>query len=649
MRYLVIGIALAAASRCFAAPVLNGPPPRSLTDPMSLQSPASANAAPVPLVDFFDFKTGSDASFTPDGKSIVFSSNISGRLNLWSVPASGGAPTQISKSDDRQTGSVNTPDGRVIFQSDKAGAEIYDLYAVPLAGGAPVNLTRSDDISETGPKLSRDGKLLAFNHRLKSEPADNVAVMDLASGAVRLLTHEASKDYSWQVVGFTADGRTLIADRADFNQTQGAVYAIDVATGVAKALTPSTGLIVASDIRGAGDKAAVTFEVGGARQAGLLDIASGKVTPLKADVWEQESGDFTPDGGTVVFSSNVDGRETLFGYDVATGAVRALPFPPGLNLPASPSQQGFSPDGSKMLAVHQSGNAPVDLWVADLKAGSAKPLHAFGSAALGPDRLPPSQLVHYKSADGTVISAFMWLPFNLKRDSHAPGVVYPHGGPTGQTVDRFDRTALALASRGYVVIAPNPRGSSGYGRAFQDGNLKDLGGGDLEDEVAAKRFIVASGYVDAGKVGITGGSYGGYMTLMAVGKTPTEWAAAVEQYGIIDWAHMYATEGPPLQAYQRGLLGTPDANPEIYKATSPLTFIHQERAPLLVLQGDNDMRVPRTQAEQVVATLKADGRTVDVHFYANEGHGFVKRENQIDALTRLVAWFDKYLKDTHGS
>ena len=195
-----------------------------------------------------------------------------------------------------------------------------------------------------------------------------------------------------------------------------------------------------------------------------------------------------------------------------------------------------------------------------------------------------------------------------------------------------------------MVIAPNPRGSTGYGRAFQDANIKDLGGGDLEDEVAAKRFLVATGYVDARRVGITGGSYGGYMTLMAVTKTPGEWAAGVEQYGIIDWAHMYATEAPTLQAYQRGLLGEPETNADVYRRSSPMTYIHQERAPLLVLQGDNDIRVPKSQAEQVVSSLKADGRTVDAHFYAGEGHGFVKREDQIDALTRLVDWFDRYLK-----
>ena len=223
-------------------------------------------------------------------------------------------------------------------------------------------------------------------------------------------------------------------------------------------------------------------------------------------------------------------------------------------------------------------------------------------------------------------------------------MVLPHGGPTGQTMDSFNRTALALASRGYLALAPNPRGSTGYGRAFQDANKKDLGGGDLEDEVAGAKFLSATGYVDAKRIGITGGSYGGYMTLMAVAKTPTVWAAGVEQYGIIDWAEMYRTEAPTLQAYQRGLLGEPDAEAAVYKATSPLTYIDQTTAPLLVLQGDNDIRVPRGQAEKVVAMLKAKNGVVDAKFYPNEGHGFVKRENQIDALQRTVAWFDAHLK-----
>jgi dipeptidyl aminopeptidase/acylaminoacyl peptidase len=260
--------------------------------------------------------------------------------------------------------------------------------------------------------------------------------------------------------------------------------------------------------------------------------------------------------------------------------------------------------------------------------------------------LAASQLVHYKSADGTVISAFLWLPNNASRDAALPGVVLPHGGPTGQTTDVFNRTAVALASRGYAVIAPNPRGSTGYGKAFQQMNVKDLGGGDLADEIAGVTFMVATGYVDPKRVGITGGSYGGYMTLMAIGKAPDLWAAAVEEYGIIDWRTMLQHEDPSLQAYERMLLGDPATDAKVYADDSPITFIRQEKAPLLVLQGDNDIRVPKEEAEQVVAILQGEGRTVDAHYYPNEGHGFVKQENVIDALERTVAWFDKYLKGT---
>ncbi|MGN6280259.1 alpha/beta hydrolase family protein, partial [Frateuria sp.] len=265
-------------------------------------------------------------------------------------------------------------------------------------------------------------------------------------------------------------------------------------------------------------------------------------------------------------------------------------------------------------------------------------------ASLAAARLPEAKLVHYKSFDGTVISAFVWLPFNLKRDGTAPAVVLPHGGPTGQTVDAFYRDAVALASRGYVCIAPNVRGSTGYGMAFQKSNVKDLGGGDLKDEIAAVDFLLASGYVDAKKVGISGGSYGGYMTLMAIGKTPEVWAAGVDSYGIINWLTMARHSDPFLQQYLRALLGDPQKDRAIYETASPLTYLKQARAPLLVLQGDNDIRVPREEAEQVVALLKGAGHTVDAHYYPHEGHGFARRENQIDALERTVAWFDRYLK-----
>jgi putative addiction module component (TIGR02574 family) len=166
----------------------------------------------------------------------------------------------------------------------------------------------------------------------------------------------------------------------------------------------------------------------------------------------------------------------------------------------------------------------------------------------------------------TVISAYLWLPFNLRRDGRAPAVVLPHGGPIGQTIDDFNRTAAALSTRGYVCIAPNVRGSTGYGMAFQKANVADLGGGDLQDEVFAAKFLVATGYVAARKIGIVGASYGGYMTLMALAKTPGVWAAGVDSYGIVNWSTTLQHEDAFLREYDEALLGDPSRNKQRYEA-----------------------------------------------------------------------------------
>jgi dipeptidyl aminopeptidase/acylaminoacyl peptidase len=628
-----------------ATAVLKGPPPRAITDPASIVSPANAAARPVPVADLFYTRGGLSAAWTPDGKTIVISTNLTGRYNLWKLSADGGFPLQLTQSDDRQAGIAVSPDGKtVVFQSDRGGGEIYDLYAVPLAGGAVTALTTTPDVSEIGALFSPDGKGIAYDVRPAKAPSVDIAVMDLTTGKVIQLTHEASPKHSWAAVGFIEGGRALIANRGTVDGKEGAVYRIEIATGAAQALTVDGPghFTFASAASADGRSIAVTTETAsGDRQAALLDVAAHSTRLAKPDAWEQQSGSLSPDGKTLVFSSNVDGRTDIF--TTAGGAVRRVELPGGVNIEAG-SGTSLSPDGRRLLVSHQASNAPFDYWVADLAGGKSKPVTQLGLASIDPAALPAAQIVHYKSEDGTIISALLFMPFNLKRDGHAPGIVLPHGGPTGQTVDSFNRTVVALASRGYVVIAPNPRGSTGYGRAFMEANRKDLGGGDLTDEVYGAKFMTATGYVDAKKVGITGGSYGGFMTLMAIGKTPSLWAAAVEQFGIINWFSMYETSSPILQQYQIGLIGDPVKDKAVYDAASPLTYIRQETVPLLVLQGDNDIRVPKGQSMQVVEILKGMGRTVDAHYYPGEGHGFAKRENLIDSIERMVAWFDKHLK-----
>ena len=627
-----------------ATAVLTGPPPRAITDPKSIVSPSNPAAQPVPVADLYNTRAGAGGTWTPDGKTIVFSTNLTGRFNLWKMPASGGFPLQLTQSDDRQFDVAISPDGKtVVFQSDRGGGEIYDLYSVPLAGGAVTNLTKSADVSESGAKFSPDGKTIAFERRPKTSPQIDIALMDAATGNIRPLTHEQSPSYVWDLVDFTENGGAVIANRQSIDGKEAAVYRIDVSSGKAQALTQEGAghFNRATGASADGKTIAITTETAGQKQAALLDVTARATHLVKPDAWEQSSGSISDNGRTMIFTSNVDGRTDLF---TAIGtAVKRVELPPGVNTEAG-GGRNLAPDGKRLLVSHQSSNTPLDYWIADLTNGKSAPLTRLGLASIDPATLPSAQIVHYKSEDGTVISALLFVPFNLKRDGSAPGIVLPHGGPTGQTVDTFNRSVLALASRGYVVIAPNPRGSTGYGRAFMEANRKDIGGGDLVDEVYGAKFMTATGYVDSRKLGITGGSYGGYMTLMAIGKVPTMWAAAVEQYGIINWFSMYESESPLLQQYQIGLIGDPVKDKAVYDAASPLTYIRQETVPLLVLHGENDIRVPKGQAAEVVDILKGMGRTVDVHYYPGEGHGFFKRENQIDSIERMVAWFDKYLK-----
>lgn len=624
----------------------NSPKDRRATPPASIVSASSPDAAPIPVDALFYMRNVSGPTWSPYGREIAFTTDITGRGNLWKVLAAGGWPMQLTVSNDRQSGATWSPDGKwIVYQQDHGGDEIWHLYAIPGDGGAPILLAGDADTAVSDPAWSPDGSQLLVMVKSKQASVAEIGVLDWKTRKLRVLTHERTRDHRWVPVAWAPDRKAVYANRINAAFTASEVWRIGL-DGSARKLAPAKGdaLVMASAVSPDGKEVLLSSNAkNGSDNVALLDVATGQLRWVTDTGWSAKPGGFSPDGRSFTYILNIDGSYQTWLVSLATLQAHELKFPGGMAVPAG-SPSAFLPDGKNLLIGFQNAQRPDDLWVYDLATDQPRQLTFSGLAALKPSRIPEAQLVHYRSFDGEMISAFMWMPFNLKRDGSNPAVVLPHGGPTGQTRNTFNALAAALASRGYICILPNVRGSTGYGIAFEKANYKDFGGGDLKDAVYAAKFLTATGYADAKRIGIAGGSYGGYMTLIAVGKTPDVWAAGVSQYGILSWFTMLEHSDPLLREYEIGKLGDPVKDRKVYEDASPVTYLADVKAPLLLLQGDNDIRVPKEETVQAVKLLKEHGKTVGVHYYPDEGHGFMKRENRIDAMNRTLEWFDKYLQ-----
>jgi dipeptidyl aminopeptidase/acylaminoacyl peptidase len=362
----------------------------------------------------------------------------------------------------------------------------------------------------------------------------------------------------------------------------------------------------------------------------------GRITWLTQDKWEIRGGEFSFDGKRITFTVNVDGNEDIYLHDVATGKSTALPAPKGLNEPAG-RHSTFTKDGTRLLYYHNGPTAPGDLWVYTLATGKSQQITYSLFGGLRPEDLAEPYLVHYPSRDGKwTISALLYVPFNMARNGQNAAIVYIHGGPRGQSRNVFNRFIQYAVNQGYMVLAPNYRGSTGYGEEFEQADLFDMGGGDLEDVLAGADWIKQTGHLDPKKIAVLGAGYGGYMTMMAVTKAPNVWAAGVAIVPFVNWFTEIEYEDPVLQQSDLATMGDPVKNKTLYEDRSPINFINQIKAPLLLLAGGHDPGCPKEEMLQVVDAIKKRGGTADYKVYDNEGHGFSHLENQINEYRRVA-------------
>jgi dipeptidyl aminopeptidase/acylaminoacyl peptidase len=465
-----------------------------------------------------------------------------------------------------------------------------------------------------------------------------IDVYDTLMREVKHLTTGTAKDRMNVAPIWSADGKFIVYTQEQSKGTDSNVFIVEVATAQSSLLTPHDGehTYSANDISPDGRSILITSNAGdGYDNVGLLDIASKKIRWLTQDKWQISGESFSPDGKFLTYNANVDGNTDIYLYDIASGKARALPHPKGVNYSAG-GPSPFTRDNSRLLYYHTGPTVPGDLWVYNLADGKSHQLtHSLMGGMRSEDMVEP-HLVHYPSKDGKwTISAFVYVPYNLPRNGEHPAIVYVHGGPTSQTTNTFNRFVQYMANQGYIVIAPNYRGSTGYGKEFQQANLFDMGGGDLQDVLAAADWIKQTGYVDPKKLILMGASYGGYMTMMGVTKAPELWAAGVPVVPFVNWFTEIQNEDPVLQQSDLATMGDPEKNRALYEDRSPINFVDQIKAPLYLLAGGNDPRCPKEEAQQVVDAVKKRGGVAEYKVYENEGHGFARVENQIDAYKRV--------------
>ena len=279
--------------------------------------------------------------------------------------------------------------------------------------------------------------------------------------------------------------------------------------------------------------------------AGLLDIATKKIHWLTQDKWEIPGDSFSPDGKSLTYTANVDGNIDIYSVRCRRRKSARPAAAQGAELAVRQARLRSLATARACFITHTGPTAPGDLWVYTLADGKSHQLtHSLVGGVRSEDMVEP-HLVHYPSKDGKwTISAFVYVPYNLPRNGQHPAIVYVHGGPTAQTMNSFNRFVQYMVNQGYIVIAPNYRGSTGYGKEFQQANLFDMGGGDLQDVLAAADWIKQTGYVDPKKLILMGGSYGGYLTMMGVTKAPELWAAGVPIVPFVNWFTEIQNEDP---------------------------------------------------------------------------------------------------------
>ncbi len=594
------------------------------------------------IEEFIESTSIGGAYFSSDESRILFSSNKTGVWNVYSMPVAGGEWTPVTRSETDNAYAAGTfpEDERVFFTRDKGGNELSHLYVVG-ADGVEKDLTPGDNLRADFSGFSHDYKhfYVATNerdprffdlYRYDSKDYQRELILKNEEGYD---LGPISNDGAWIALGKT--NTTNDSDLYAHNLKDGQHVLVSKHEGQAN----FTGQDYSTDSKWLYYTANDSGEFAELRRVSLSDWSHESV--LKAD-WDVQYSYFSRNGKYRVAAINEDGSTQIFLYDGATGAEIALP-----ELPAGEIRGLVIARSEQRVAFYVNGDRqPNDLYVLDFNS-APKQLTRSLNPAIDPADLVDSTVVRFESFDKMSIPNILWKPHQATAAQPAPALVWVHGGPGGQTTRGHSAFIQYLANHGYVVLGINNRGSSGYGKTFFAADDGKHGREPLWDTIAAKKYLQSLDYVADDQIGIIGGSYGGYMTLAALAFQPEEFAVGVDIFGVSNWLRTLESIPPYWESFRLALyqeIGDPATQRDFLIETSPVFHADKITKPLMVLQGANDPRVIKAESDDIVAALQKSGVPVEYVVFADEGHGFSKKPNQIEGYGKVLAFLDKYLR-----
>jgi len=583
-------------------------------------------------------------AFSADGSRVLVSSDESGVFNALTFDLDTGDSEALTESQAEAVFAVSyfPADNRLLYTYDEGGNELNHVYVREVDGNSR-DLTPGENVKAEFMNWSAGG-----THFYLATTARDGKNFDLYRYSAEDYSRELifRNDAGWALGALSPDSQWLALDKPR-TSADSDIYIQRLGSDEPPAhVTPHEGNVSHGVLTFTPDSKALyygTDEFSEFRQAWSYELESGERSLVYAEDWDVQFIGFSATGKYRFIGVNVDAVTEIRLTDLDSGEAIDLP-----DLPQGDIQNiRFSHDDSQMAFFLNADTQPNDLFVVNLTAKTARQYTKALNEAIDPEHLVASEVLRYKSFDELEIPSILYKPKTASADNKVPALVLVHGGPGGQTRKGYRAMVQHLVNHGYAVLGANNRGSSGYGKTFYHLDDRRHGEEDLKDIVWGRQYLESLDWVDTDRIGIIGGSYGGYMTAAALAFHPEAFDVGIDIFGVTNWERTLQSIPPWWESFKESLydeMGDPETDAERHHRISPLFHAENIVRPLLVIQGANDPRVLQVESDELVAKVQENEVPVEYVVFDDEGHGFRNRENRITASNAYVSFLDRYLK-----